>query len=85
MGNSHIAIYVIVFLAVFVPYAFLQMCLGTRKSKPEDFDSWNLPPLFKHFYWLTSMLADSVGVKMADPLYRDSCVDGAGGRIVRDS
>ena len=66
MGNSHIAIYVIVFLAVFVPYAFLQMCLGTRKSKPEDFDSWNLPPLFKHFYWLTSMLADSVGVKMAE-------------------
>ena len=66
MGNSNIAIYVIVFLAVFAPYAFLQMCLGTRKPTPDDIDSWNLPPLFRKFYWLTSMLADSVGVKMAE-------------------
>lgn len=66
MGNSNIVIYVIVFLAVFAPYAFLQMCLGTRKPTPDDIDSWNLPPLFRKFYWLTSMLADSVGVKMAE-------------------
>ena len=66
MGNSNIAIYVIVFLAVFAPYAFLQMCLGARKPTPDDIDSWNLPPLFRKFYWLTSMLADSVGVKMAE-------------------
>ena len=66
MGTSHIAIYVIVFLAVFAPYAFLQLCLGARKPTPDDIDSWNLPPLFRKFYWLTSMLADSVGVKMAE-------------------
>lgn len=66
MGNSNIAIYVIVFLAVFAPYAFLQLCLGARKPTPDDIDSWNLPPLFRKFYWLTSMLADSVGVKMAE-------------------
>lgn len=66
MGTSNIAIYVIVFLAVFAPYAFLQLCLGARKPTPDDIDSWNLPPLFRKFYWLTSMLADSVGVKMAE-------------------
>ncbi|MBP5672755.1 MAG: type II secretion system F family protein [Victivallales bacterium] len=66
MEHSNIVMYVIVFLAVFAPYAFLQMCLGTRKSKPDDFDNWNLPPLFKHTYWLTSMLADSVGAKLAE-------------------
>ena len=66
MGTSNIAIYVIVFLAVFAPYAFLQLCLGARKPTPDDIDSWNLPPLFRKFYWLTSMLADSVGAKMAE-------------------
>ena len=66
MGTSNIASYVIVFLAVFAPYAFLQLCLGARKPTPDDIDSWNLPPLFRKFYWLTSMLADSVGVKMAE-------------------
>ncbi|MBO7532750.1 MAG: type II secretion system F family protein [Victivallales bacterium] len=66
MGTSNIAIYVIVFLAVFAPYAFLQLCLGARKPTPDDIDSWNLPPLFRKFYWLTSMLTDSVGAKMAE-------------------
>ena len=66
MGNSNIAIYIIVFLAVFAPYAFLQLCLGARKPTPDDIDSWNLPPLFRKFYWLTSMLTDSVGAKMAE-------------------
>ena len=66
MGNSNIAIYVIVFLAVFAPYAFLQMCLGAKKPTPDDIDSWNLPPMFRHLYWLSSMLADTVGVKLAE-------------------
>ena len=75
MGTSNIAIYVIVFLAVFAPYAFLQLCLGARKPTPDDIDSWNLPPLFRKFYWLTSMMADSVGAKMAELLGKIPLLD----------
>lgn len=65
MENNSFITYLLVFLAVFAPYVFLQLALGPRRSKPEDFEAWNLPPFFKKLYWLSSLFADNMGQKLA--------------------
>ncbi len=66
MGGSNLMTYVVVFLVVFIPYAFLQACLDTRWQRSEDKDSRNLPGLFYTLYGLLGRLSQSFGRWLGD-------------------
>lgn len=66
MGQlSNLAIYAIVFLVVFVPYAFLQFCLDNPRRKGEKEDLSSLPPIFRACHGLLRMLAGTAGKRLA--------------------
>jgi len=64
-SNSNIITYVVVFLVVFLPYVFLQVCMNAKIRSAEDKDSRNLPGVFYTLYTLLGMLAGTIGNKLA--------------------
>lgn len=65
MGESKLVIYSVVFLVVFVPYAFLQFCLENKRKKADPQALATLPGMFRSLYWVLSMISETAGKYLA--------------------
>jgi pilus assembly protein TadC len=65
MNGSNILTYAIVFLVVFVPYAFLQFCLENRRrtADKQSMESW--PGIYRALSGILAMLAPTAGKYLA--------------------
>ncbi|MBP5637966.1 MAG: type II secretion system F family protein [Victivallales bacterium] len=66
MNSSNLLTYTVVFLVVFVPYAFLQFCLENRRCSnvEQNYESW--PGVFRSMRWILAMLAPTAGKYLAN-------------------
>ncbi len=65
MNGNDIYTYLIVFLAVFLPYVAVQFAMENKQKGATDANSRNLPGLYLHSYWILAALAGGLGKSLA--------------------